>query len=103
MRASARTVVSSTDRIRLRYFASCRLRPRGKVVAADAGSATGVDRKFDLTVKCSMSNRPAPAPLHPTDSSWISKLGPGLITGAADDDPSGIATYSQAGAQFGYS
>ena len=29
-------------------------------------------------------------------------LGPGLITGAADDDPSGIATYSQAGAQFGY-
>jgi NRAMP (natural resistance-associated macrophage protein)-like metal ion transporter len=31
-----------------------------------------------------------------------SKLGPGLITGAADDDPSGIATYSQVGAQFGY-
>ena len=31
------------------------------------------------------------------------ELGPGLITGAADDDPSGIATYSQAGAQFGYS
>jgi Mn2+/Fe2+ NRAMP family transporter len=29
-------------------------------------------------------------------------LGPGLITGAADDDPSGIATYSQAGAQFDY-
>ena len=33
--------------------------------------------------------------------SWLKKLGPGLITGAADDDPSGIATYSQAGAQFG--
>jgi len=31
------------------------------------------------------------------------RLGPGLITGAADDDPSGIATYSQAGAQFGFS
>src|SRR5262249_51876065 len=30
-------------------------------------------------------------------------LGPGLITGASDDDPSGIATYSQAGAGFGYS
>src|SRR5215469_16802767 len=29
-------------------------------------------------------------------------LGPGLVTGAADDDPSGIATYSQTGAQFGY-
>jgi NRAMP (natural resistance-associated macrophage protein)-like metal ion transporter len=35
--------------------------------------------------------------------SWLKKLGPGLITGAADDDPSGIATYSQAGAQFGFS
>jgi NRAMP (natural resistance-associated macrophage protein)-like metal ion transporter len=35
-------------------------------------------------------------------TSWIAKLGPGLITGAADDDPSGIATYSQAGAQFGF-
>ncbi len=33
---------------------------------------------------------------------WMRHLGPGLITGAADDDPSGIATYSQAGAQFGY-
>lgn len=32
---------------------------------------------------------------------WLRALGPGLITGAADDDPSGIATYSQAGAQFG--
>ena len=32
----------------------------------------------------------------------LKQLGPGLIAGAADDDPSGIATYSQAGAQFGY-
>jgi NRAMP (natural resistance-associated macrophage protein)-like metal ion transporter len=32
---------------------------------------------------------------------FLERLGPGLITGAADDDPSGIATYSQAGAQFG--
>jgi NRAMP (natural resistance-associated macrophage protein)-like metal ion transporter len=32
----------------------------------------------------------------------LEELGPGLVTGAADDDPSGIATYSQAGAQFGY-
>ncbi len=35
------------------------------------------------------------------EGSYLSKLGPGLITGAADDDPSGIATYSQAGAQYG--
>ena len=34
--------------------------------------------------------------------SFLARLGPGLITGAADDDPSGIGTYSQAGAQFGY-
>jgi Mn2+/Fe2+ NRAMP family transporter len=34
---------------------------------------------------------------------FLRKLGPGLITGASDDDPSGIGTYSQAGAQLGYS
>ena len=36
-------------------------------------------------------------------SRFMSALGPGLITGAADDDPSGIATYSIAGAQLGTS
>jgi len=43
-----------------------------------------------------------PAPSAAARASWLAKLGPGLITGAADDDPSGIATYSQAGAQFGF-
>ncbi len=38
----------------------------------------------------------------PTRPRLLKILGPGLITGASDDDPSGIATYSQAGAQFGY-
>jgi len=33
---------------------------------------------------------------------YLKSLGPGLITGASDDDPSGIGTYSQTGAQFGY-
>jgi NRAMP (natural resistance-associated macrophage protein)-like metal ion transporter len=47
------------------------------------------------------SNRRGVPP--PQDDSFLEKLGPGLITGAADDDPSGIATYSQGGAQFGYS
>jgi Mn2+/Fe2+ NRAMP family transporter len=43
-----------------------------------------------------------------SDSWWrkvsgvLAKVGPGIVTGAADDDPSGIATYSQAGAQFGF-
>ncbi|HEV7159496.1 MAG TPA: divalent metal cation transporter [Caulobacteraceae bacterium] len=40
---------------------------------------------------------PAPAPA----GKLLQILGPGLVTGASDDDPSGIATYSQAGAQFG--
>ncbi len=34
---------------------------------------------------------------------FLKRIGPGFITGAADDDPSGIATYSQTGAQFGFS
>ena len=38
----------------------------------------------------------------PQRQSFLSRLGPGLITGAADDDPSGIGTHSQVGAQFGY-
>jgi len=33
---------------------------------------------------------------------FLKILGPGFITGASDDDPSGIATYAQTGAQFGY-
>jgi NRAMP (natural resistance-associated macrophage protein)-like metal ion transporter len=37
-----------------------------------------------------------------TTRRFLNRLGPGLITGAADDDPSGIATYSQGGAQFGF-
>ena len=44
----------------------------------------------------------AAAPNTPPPKSLLRRLGPGLITGAADDDPSGIATYSQVGAQFGY-
>ena len=47
-----------------------------------------------------MSHRTYPPPAKGTP--LLQKLGPGLVTGAADDDPSGIATYSQAGAQFGY-
>src|ERR1700731_4347846 len=54
--------------------------------------------------------RPAPGGLpgpEPVARPWrgrrfFAELGPGLITGAADDDPSGISTYSVAGATFGY-
>src|SRR5476649_2046649 len=41
-------------------------------------------------------------PANQHDTSFLGALGSGLITGAADDDPSGIATYSQVGAQFGF-
>ena len=46
---------------------------------------------------------PPEGPVQPCPPGLLAALGPGLITGASDDDPSGIATYSQAGAQFGYS
>jgi NRAMP (natural resistance-associated macrophage protein)-like metal ion transporter len=42
------------------------------------------------------------ASIGPSKPRLLQVLGPGLITGASDDDPSGIATYSQAGAQFGF-
>lgn len=49
-----------------------------------------------------------PSPMKAFRGGWrrlkehpLSRLGPGLITGAANDDPSGVVTYSQAGAQFG--
>ena len=48
-----------------------------------------------------MRQEPTTTPT-PADDSWLAKLGPGFVTGAADDDPSGIATYSQAGAKFGF-
>jgi NRAMP (natural resistance-associated macrophage protein)-like metal ion transporter len=51
--------------------------------------------------------KPAEASAEPEQGSavrrFVANLGPGLITGAADDDPSGISTYSVAGATFGYS
>jgi NRAMP (natural resistance-associated macrophage protein)-like metal ion transporter len=48
-------------------------------------------------------DKPAPKPHQPFSvSAFLKSLGPGLITGASDDDPSGIGTYSQAGAQLGY-
>ena len=51
--------------------------------------------------KSGKSSKVKPVPLFKSRLARV--LGPGLITGASDDDPSGIATYSQAGAQFGFS
>jgi NRAMP (natural resistance-associated macrophage protein)-like metal ion transporter len=52
---------------------------------------------FDAARAATAAARIGRGPRH-----WLRELGPGLITGAADDDPSGIVTYSQAGAAFGY-
>ncbi len=49
-----------------------------------------------------MAQEKNPKPKRNKFLKFLSILGPGLTTGAADDDPSGIATYSQTGAQFGY-
>jgi NRAMP (natural resistance-associated macrophage protein)-like metal ion transporter len=51
------------------------------------------------TIDAPPETAPVKQPEHPK---LMQIMGPGLITGASDDDPSGIATYSQAGAQFGY-
>lgn len=55
-----------------------------------------------LKSPASLKENGNPSPAGGTDRPILKQLGPGLVTGAADDDPSGIATYSQAGAQFGF-
>lgn len=62
---------------------------------------TRVDLKEDIDdLKDAIQQEPDGA--EPERKPWYRSLGPGLITGAADDDPSGIGTYSVTGAQFGY-
>jgi NRAMP (natural resistance-associated macrophage protein)-like metal ion transporter len=59
----------------------------------EAASKSGRKSEFDLTKKNT----------GPLWRQYLRAMGPGLVTGASDDDPSGIATYSQAGAQYGLS
>lgn len=78
------------------------------------------ESRYGITMKSQISRAPARTTTRPEEverrdktrnafaSLWervkahpLSRIGPGLITGVADDDPSGVATYSQAGAQFG--
>ena len=81
---------------------------RAYVPAIAVRSAIGTDIAKLTTTKTPPTKAPrrtrktVPAAMQPAvDEPILKKLGPGLITGAADDDPSGIATYSQGGAQFG--
>ncbi|HSW97871.1 MAG TPA: Nramp family divalent metal transporter [Candidatus Saccharimonadales bacterium] len=65
-----------------------------------AAPSVALEKSVDLTKKLGKDAADV-AHLRKAHSFW-SGLGPGLITGAADDDPSGIATYSQVGAQYGF-
>src|ERR1700683_3399714 len=58
-----------------------------------AGPARSPKRASELDVTKARSG--------PRWRQYVRAIGPGLVTGASDDDPSGIATYSQAGAQYG--
>src|SRR5580700_8826292 len=60
-----------------------------------------MNRPPDATVEATVPVT-ADGPPNPSLAQLCYMLGPGLITGASDDDPSGIATYSQVGAQFGF-
>src|SRR5437868_6165234 len=59
-----------------------------------------LEKSIDATRK--LGNDAARIPQFKRARGFWKGLGPGLITGAADDDPSGIATYSQTGAQYGF-
>src|ERR1700730_15304447 len=63
--------------------------------STDAAAVTAPSRTSELDVTT--------ADTGPLWRQYLRAIGPGLVTGASDDDPSGIATYSQAGAQFGLS
>jgi NRAMP (natural resistance-associated macrophage protein)-like metal ion transporter len=65
----------------------------GGPASIDASAGGPSERKSELDVSASAAG--------PVWRQYLRAMGPGLVTGASDDDPSGIATYSQAGAQFG--
>src|SRR5215831_6684568 len=65
------------------------------------GASSAAPRKPRLPITAwTRRHRGRPRPLRQSGR-WLRVLGPGLITGAADDDPSGIGTYAQSGAAFG--
>ena len=61
-----------------------------------------VDADDLVRIPPSLDPRQPTPPKGTTKAGLLKSLGPGLVTGASDDDPSGIATYSQVGAQFGF-
>ena len=69
-------------------------RTRESPTASPSHSGSAVDGTANVSSSAPPERRPA-------WRQYLSAIGPGLVTGASDDDPSGIATYSQAGARFG--
>jgi NRAMP (natural resistance-associated macrophage protein)-like metal ion transporter len=74
--------------------------PKKSTPKTGAGRTVTLDGARAETEKIAASIRNE-HPVKKTEEYW-NMMGPGLTTGASDDDPSGIATYSQAGAQFGF-
>ena len=71
--------------------------------AADACGTEAASSKFDVRpAQSAITSRGNARMQSKSTTSITERLGHGLITGAADDDPSGIASYSQAGAPFGH-
>jgi NRAMP (natural resistance-associated macrophage protein)-like metal ion transporter len=82
------------------------------MLPTDGGFGMAIDKRQtpstmtarDEVVRRGMHNQSERTPPKGTEKKGLLQtLGPGLVTGASDDDPSGIATYSQVGAQFGFS
>jgi NRAMP (natural resistance-associated macrophage protein)-like metal ion transporter len=73
----------------------------GRETATDAGAAMAVDTRTAAARGQPPERRRRLAARLTRPSIWAG-IGPGVVTGAADDDPSGIATYSQTGAAYGY-
>jgi Mn2+/Fe2+ NRAMP family transporter len=71
-----------------------------RTAKAAKAAATRARRQSPVPAQARATTRPVAPASEDVVPGLGSRLGPGLITGAADDDPSGIATYSQAGAQF---
>src|SRR6202000_1614760 len=81
---------------------------KSRLELAPSRFIVGTGRGMTQKIKSHSQKTSAVAGTKPHDSQppglrgFLQTLGPGLVTGASDDDPSGIGTYSQAGAQLGY-
>ena len=75
------------------YLMASKPPEEARSASADAGTAHSSTRTSELDLTKSSTG--------PVWRQYLRAMGPGLVTGASDDDPSGIATYSQAGARYG--